>query len=379
MEIHLKRGTEMIIGIPMEIKEGENRVAMTPAGVQALAADGHTVLVEINAGRKSGILNEEYLKEGATIVGAEEVYAKADLIVKVKEPLENEWSSFREGQMLFTYLHLASSERLTRALLQTGIIGIAYETVQDRTGRLPLLIPMSEVAGRMSVQIAMRYLEADFGGRGILLSGVPGVPPAEVIVLGCGIVGLNAAKIAVGLGAHVTVLDVSHDRLKHVDEILHGHATTIFSNPYNVAKSTGFADVVIGAVLVPGARAPLLVTEDMVSRMKPGAVIVDVAIDQGGCVETIRSTTHAEPTYLVHDVIHYGVANIPAAVPRTSTYALTSTTLPYIMAIAAKGVKKAALDDDALAQGINVAGGVLTHPAVASAFGMAWTQWSEVL
>jgi alanine dehydrogenase len=369
----------MIVGVPKEIKEGENRVALTPAGVHSLVREGHRVLVEIGAGVKSGLQDSEYSAEGASIVGVREVYEEAELIVKVKEPLEAEWSSLREGQILFTYLHLAASKALTTALLETGVVGVAYETVQDQGGRLPLLVPMSEVAGRMSVQIAMRFLETDYGGRGVLLSGVPGVPPAEVVVLGGGIVGLNAARIAAGLGAHVTILDVSHEQLKYADEILQGRAATVFSNPYNVARATGYADVVIGAVLVPGAKAPRLVTEDMVTRMKPATVIVDVSVDQGGCVETIHPTSHASPTYLVHDVIHYGVPNIPAAVPRTSTYALTSTTLPYIAAIAAKGIRDAARDDARLARGINTVRGVLTHPAVAEAFGTVWKSWQDLL
>jgi len=369
----------MIIGVLKEIKEGENRIALTPAGADALVRDGSSVLVESEAGEGSGLTDEEYAQTGAEVVTAQEIYDRAELIVKVKEPLETEWPKFNAGQILFTYLHLASSEKLTKALLGSGITGMAYETVQDETGRLPLLTPMSEVAGRMSVQAAMRLLETDYGGRGILLSGVPGVPPAEVVILGGGVVGLNAAKIAAGLGAHVTILDVNHDRLKYIDDILHGTVTTIYSNSYTVSHAIGYADVLIGAVLVTGARAPLLVTDEMVSRMKTGSVIVDVSVDQGGCVETIHATTHAEPAYKVHDVIHYGVPNIPAAVPRTSTYALTNATLPYIRTIALKGLKRAVQEDASLAGGINLAKGVLAQKAVAESFGMDWKHWYDLI
>lgn len=370
----------MVIGVPKEIKEGERRVALTPAGVHTLCRDGHRVLVEQGAGQGSGLQDEEYAREGAEILSsAEEVYRRAELVVKVKEPLEQEWPWLQEGQILFTYLHLASSERLTHALLERGIIGVAYETVETEEGRLPLLVPMSEVAGRMAVQVAMRFLETDYGGRGILLSGVPGVPPAEVVILGCGVVGLNAAKIAAGLGAHVTILDINHDRLKYVDDVLHGSVMTVYSNPYTIQRAVAYADVLIGAVLVPGARAPVLVSEEMVRRMKPGAVIVDVSVDQGGCVETIRPTTHTQPVYVLHEVLHYGVPNMPAAVPRTSTHALTNATLPYIRAIAAKGLPRAAQEDIALARGINLAYGSLTHPAVAESLGMPWRPWQEAL
>ena len=369
----------MIIGILKEVKEGENRVSLTPAGAHTLVMDGHTLLVETNAGEGSGLTDLEYAEQGATISSREEIFRKAEIIVKVKEPLESEWRYFREGQILFTYLHLASSESLTRALLDRGVIGVGYETVEDREGRLPLLVPMSEVAGRMSVQVAMRFLETDYGGRGVLLSGVPGVPPADVVILGCGVVGLNAAKIAVGLGAHVTMLDINHDRLKYIDDILHGNVITVYSNPFTVQRAVCYADVVIGAVLVTGARAPVLVTEKMVTQMKTGSVIIDVSVDQGGSVETTRPTTHAEPVYRLYDVIHYGVPNIPAGVPRTSTYALTNATLPYIRAIAGKGLKKAATDDNALALGINCAHGTLTCEAVAAAFKMPWKPWHKVV
>ncbi len=369
----------MIVGVLREIKEGENRVSLTPAGAHTLVTDGHSVLVETGAGEGSGLPDSLYAQEGAEIATREAIFKRAALIVKVKEPLEPEWRFFREDQILFTYLHLASSEQLTRALLDRGVTGVAYETVQDREGRLPLLVPMSEVAGRMSVQVAMRFLETDYGGRGVLLSGVPGVPPADVVILGCGVVGLNAAKIAAGLGARVTILDVNHDRLKYMDDMLHGNAITVYSNPYTVARAVSYADVVIGAVLLAGARAPVLVTEKMVAAMKQGSVIIDVSVDQGGSVETTRPTTHASPVYRLFDVIHYGVPNIPAAVPRTSTYALTNATLPYIRVIAARGLKRAAEDDRSLALGVNCAKGTLTHEAVASAFGMAWKPWQKVL
>ena len=368
----------MIVGIPKEIKEGENRVSMTPAGIHELVRDGHTVLVEQGAGIGSGLTDEEYANEGAQVVdNRRSVFTRSDMIVKVKEPLEVEWPLLQNGQIVFTYLHLASSETLTTGLLKRKITGIAYETMEDKDGRLPLLVPMSEVAGRISVQVAMRFLESDYGGRGVLLSGVPGVAPAEVIIIGCGIVGLNAAAIASGLGAHVTVFDISHERLRYVEDIMRGRVTTLYSTPYSIQKAVQYADVVIGAVLLPGARAPVLVTEKMVSRMKPGSVIVDVSIDQGGSVETIRPTSHGEPIYKLHDVIHYAVPNMPASVPRTATFALTNTTLPYIRALASAGLKKAAERDLTIATGINMRRGTITHPAVADAFKMKWKSWNR--
>lgn len=369
----------MIIGVPKEIKEGENRIALTPAGVRSLKLDGHRVLVEADGGKGSGLPNDEYAREGAEIVSPQSIYSQAELIVKVKEPLESEWPFYEEGQVLFTYLHLASSEALTMWMLDKKMVGVAYETVEEEDGRLPLLTPMSEVAGRMSIQMAARFLEKEHGGRGILLSGVPGVPPAEVVIIGGGIAGLNAAKIAVGQGAHVTILDIRHERLKYIDDIFHGGVITLYSSAYMIEKASGYADVLVGAVLITGARAPVLVTEAMVSRMKPGAVIIDVSVDQGGCVETIHSTSHTRPIYTVHGVIHCGIPNIPAAVPRTSTFALTNATLPHIRAIAAKGIRRAALENSAIAGGINCAKGKLTHPAVAEAFGMDVTPWYEAL
>jgi alanine dehydrogenase len=369
----------MIIGVPKEIKEGENRVALTPAGVNTLAQEGHAILVETNAGRGSGLMDKEYIQQGARMVSGSEVFEQADLIIKVKEPLEEEWPHLVKEKILFTYLHLASSKTLTDALLKSGITGVAYETVEDKDGRLPLLIPMSEVAGRMSIQMAMRFLEIDYGGRGILLSGVPGVPPAEVVVLGCGIVGFNAAKIAIGQGAHVTMLDINHERLKYIDDILHGNVITVYSNPYTIQRAVSYADVLIGAVLVPGAKAPRLVSKDMVALMKPGSVIIDVSVDQGGSIETTRPTTHADPVFKVHEVIHCGIPNIPASVPRTSTYALTNATLPYIRAIASKGLRKAAEQDASLAAGINLVNGIVTHPAVAESFNVDWKSWEKAI
>jgi len=369
----------MIIGVPKEIKEGENRVALTPAGVHSLIYDEHTVIVETGAGLGSGLTDEEYAQEGATIASKKDLFDRSELIVKVKEPLEQEWPYLREGKMLFTYLHLASSKELTKGLLKRGIIGIAYETVQDKHGNLPLLIPMSEVAGRMAVQLAVHFLEAEYGGRGILLSGVPGVPPAEVVILGCGVTGYNAARVAAGQGAHVTIIDINYNRLKYADDVLHGNVMTLFSNPYMIRRAVANADVLIGAVLIPGARAPILVTEEMVSGMKSGSVIIDVSVDQGGSIETTRPTSHAEPIYKLHNVIHYGVPNMPASVPLTSTAALTNATLPYIRVIASKGLKKAAEQDPSLAAGINLAHGALTHPAVAESFGMKCVSWKKVI
>ncbi len=368
----------MIIGVLKEIKEGEKRVALTPAGTRFLVDGNHKVFIEKDAGSGSGLADEEYTREGGQVVSKEEVYRHADMIVKVKEPLEDEWDYFSENQILFTYLHLASSKSYTTGLMKTGIIGVAYETVEDRKGRLPLLIPMSEVAGRMSVQLAMRYLETDSGGRGVLMSGVPGVPPAEVVILGAGVVGYNAAQIACGLGAQVTVFDIDHERLRFVDASLHGCVITVYSTPLMVQKAVSFADVVIGAVLVPGARAPIVVSEEMVKQMKAGSVIVDVSVDQGGSVETIRPTSHAAPTYTLYDVLHSAIPNIPGAVPRTSTYALTNATLPYIRTIADRGLARAAAENPGIARGINFAQGKIAHPAVASSLDLPLTPWEKL-
>ncbi|WP_324669848.1 alanine dehydrogenase [Geochorda subterranea] len=364
----------MVIGVPKEIKPGENRVAMVPAGVEELVRRGHRVLVQRGAGRGSGITDEEYVEAGAVLCeGPDEIFGQADLILKVKEPLAQEWPRLRPGQVLFTYLHLAPDRALTEALLERGVVGIAYETIQTDDGSLPLLTPMSEVAGRMAVQVGAQYLEKVHGGRGILLGGVPGVPAAEVVILGAGTVGYNAARIALGLGAHVTILDINVARLRYMEDILRGNLITVVSNRYNVERAVRYADLLIGAVLIPGARAPKLVTEGMVRSMKEGAVIVDVAVDQGGCIETVdRATTHDDPVYVKHGVIHYAVANIPGAVPRTSTYALTNCTLPYVLELAERGWKEAVRSNPALARGVNVVAGEVTHRAVAQSHGLSY-------
>ncbi len=357
----------MIIGVPREIKDGEHRVAITPAGVDALTGAGHRVLIEQQAGAGSGIPDEEFAKHGAQIVDVAQVWGAAEMVVKVKEPLPAEYGYLRDDLVLFTYLHLASAEELTRALLASGVTGVAYETVETDDGRLPLLEPMSEVAGRLATQIGAHCLESTWGGRGVLLGGVTGVAPAEVVVIGCGSVGRNAAQVAVGMGAQVSVLDVQAERLRHVQETTHGNIITLFSTPYAVRRSVQYADLVIGAVLIHGARAPRLVTEEMVAAMKPGSAIVDVAIDQGGCIETIHPTSHSAPTYTEHGVVHYAVPNMPALVPRSATHALTSCTLPYMMQIADLGLDAALADDPALARGLNVRGGEITYRAVAEA------------
>ncbi len=370
----------MIVGIPKEIKANENRVAATPGGVAAMVKAGHRVLVEKGAGAGSGFPDDEYVAAGANMAGADEVFGGAELILKVKEPLPPEYHRFRPGQVLFTYLHLAPEPDLTRMLMEREVAAIAYETVQLPDGSLPLLTPMSEVAGRMATQVGANLLCAPYGGRGVLLGGVPGVPPAEVAIIGGGVVGTNAAKIALGMGASVVVLDVSADRLRYLDDIFAGRLITMMSNEFNVAAAARRADLLIGAVLIPGARAPRLVTEEMVKTMKAGSVIVDVAIDQGGCVETIdRVTTHAQPTYTRHGVVHYSVANMPGAVPRTSTFALTNATLPYALSIAGKGLKRAAFEDPCLARGINVCGGHVVYEAVAQAHALPCRPLDDVL
>lgn len=371
----------MVIGVPKEVKPGENRVGLVPAGVEELVREGHTVVVEEGAGLGSGIPDDEYRSAGAILkTSAEEVYASADLVVKVKEPQPQEYPLLRPGQVLFTYLHLAPDPEQTRALLERKVVGIAYETVQLDDGSLPLLAPMSEVAGRMAVQVGAQFLEKVHGGRGILLGGVPGVPAAEVVILGGGTVGFNAARIALGMGAHVTVLDTNVNRLRYLEDVLHGKLVTVVSNRYNVERAVRYADLLIGAVLIPGARAPRLVTEEMVRSMKEGSVVVDVAVDQGGCVETVdHPTTHADPIYVKHGVIHYAVANIPGAVPRTSTFALSNCTLPYVLEIARHGWKQAVSASRALARGVNVALGHVTHQAVAEAQGLPYTPLQELL
>ena len=370
----------MIIGVPKEIKDNEARVGVTPAGAKALTEAGHKVLVETQAGALSGFPDEDYQDAGAEMVGeAGHVWGKSEMVVKVKEPIEREYVFFREGLVLFTYLHLAPLPALTDKLLETKIIGIAYETVRDRQGTLPLLTPMSEVAGRMSVQVGATYLEKEHGGRGILLGGVPGVPPAHVTILGGGVVGTNAAKIALGFGAKVTLVDVNLNRLRELDDIFNGRLYTLASNSYNVAHATKEADLVIGGVLIPGATAPRIVTRAMVADMKKGAVIVDVAIDQGGCAETARPTSHSNPSYVVDGVVHYCVTNMPGAVPHTSTLALTNSTFPYLLRIANLGAREALKQDAGLAEGLNTWMGTLTYRGVAESQQRAWTAAASLI
>lgn len=362
----------MIIGIPREVKDNEFRVAIVPAGVRQLALDGHTVLVEHNAGEGSGITNEEFAAAGAELTdGPADIFARADMIIKVKEPMPEEYAMIREGQIIFTFFHFASSRELTEAMRERRAICVAYETITTHDGKLPLLTPMSEVAGRMSIQEGAKYLEKPQKGRGILLAGVPGVEPADVVVLGGGIVGTNAARMASGLGARVVLLDINLDRMRYLSEIM-PNIVTVMSNEYNIRHHLREADLVIGAVLVVGARAPRLITRDMLSVMKPGAVIVDVAIDQGGSVETSRPTTHADPIYVVDGIVHYCVTNMPGAVGRTSTYALTNVTLPYAQKIARLGFPGFAQEDDSLAAGVNMAMGEVTCKPVAEAFEMKY-------
>ena len=356
----------MIIGVPKEVKDHESRVGVTPAGVKALVDAGHKVLVETNAGALSSFPDDDYQAVGAEIVGAaHNVWANADMVVKVKEPVEKEYVHFREGLVLFTYLHLAPLKALTDALLAKKVTGIAYETVKDAAGTLPLLTPMSEVAGRLSVQIGAAYLEKEHGGRGVLLGGVPGVSPGNVCIIGGGIVGTNAAKIALGMGAKVTLVDLNLNRLRELDDIFSGRVYTLASNAYNVERAAIEADLLIGGVLIPGAAAPKIVTRAMVSKMKKGAVIVDVAIDQGGCIETARPTTHSDPSYEVDGVVHYCVTNMPAAVPNTSTLALTNATLPYVRQLANLGAAAAMKVNSGIAEGVNTYNGILTYKAVA--------------
>jgi len=379
-EFIFKGGNFMIIGVPKEIKNNENRIAIVPSGVESLTNAGHDVIIEKNGGVGSGISDEQYIEAGAEMIDtAEEVFAKADMIMKVKEPLPEEYDYFKEGQILYTYLHLAAEKELTEALKEKGVVSIAYETIQLDDGSLPLLTPMSEVAGRLATQEGARFLEKPQGGSGTLLGGVPGVNPGKVVVIGGGIVGLNATKMAVGLGADVTIMDIDPQRMRELDDIFRGEVKTVMSNKYNIQEEIKDADLVVGAVLIPGAKAPHLVTEDMIKEMKEGSVITDVAIDQGGCIETTYPTTHDDPVFEKHGVVHYSVANMPGAVARTSTFALTNSTLPYALDLANKGYKKALLDDDALAKGLNVYDGNITYKAVADAFDMEYTPLSEVL
>jgi alanine dehydrogenase len=363
----------MIIGIPKEIKSHENRVAVTPGGINELHKQGHTLLVETNAGFASGFTDEDYQQAGATIKAtAPEVWAEADMIIKVKEPIEQEYRLARAGQTIFTYFHFASNKQLTLAMQQSNAVCIAYETVEMPDRSLPLLIPMSEVAGRMAVQQGARYLEKPVMGRGILLGGVPGVAPGNVMILGAGIVGIQAAKMAAGLGAHVTIMDVNPQRLRHVNDVLPPHVITMFSSEYNIRQLLPLQDLVIGAVLIPGAKAPHLITRDMLQLMRKGSVVVDVAVDQGGCIETCKPTTHENPTFIVDGVVHYCVANMPGAVPYTSTLALTNCTLPYIIKLANKGWEQACRDNKDLAKGLNIVHGQIVHKEVAHAFGLEY-------
>jgi alanine dehydrogenase len=370
----------MQIGVPKEIKTNENRVALVPAGAEALIAAGHQVLVEAGAGEGSGFPDQAYTEIGARIGrDADAVWEAADMIMKVKEPIEPEWRRIRRGQTLFTYFHFAADERLTRAHLDSGATCIAYETVELPTHELPLLTPMSEVAGRMAVQEGAKYLEKLYGGRGVLLGGVPGVAPAKVVILGGGIVGINAAKMAAGLGAKVVLLDINLDRLRYLSDVMPANVQLIYSNHQNVREQISTADLVVGAVLIPGAKAPKLVRREDLRLMRPGAVIVDVAVDQGGCIETIKPTTHENPTYTVDGIIHYGVANMPGGVPRTSTLALTNATLPYALQLANKGWRRAVQDNSALMKGVNVVDGRVTYRAVAESFNLDYTDPAELL
>lgn len=364
----------MIVGIPKEIKDKEYRVAMMPAGVHQLVEAGHTVLVEAGAGEGGYFPDEDFLEAGAAIISsAEEIWQTAEMIVKVKEPLPTEYQYLRSDLVLFTYLHLAADKQLVEAMLESGVTGLAYETVERPDGSLPLLTPMSEVAGRMAVQIGAYYLERHTGGRGKLLGGIPGVRPANVVILGGGVVGTEAARVALGMGASVMLLDINIDRLRTLSDTLHGRFVTWASNPQHINRAVERADLVIGAVLLKGAKAPTLVTRDMVAGMKAGSVIVDVAVDQGGCVETTHPTTHSDPVYLVDEVLHYCVANMPGAVPRTSTYGLSNATLPYALKLANRGFKEAIKQDKALALGVNTYRGKITYQAVAEAFDMPYT------
>lgn len=358
----------MIIGVPKEIKNNENRVALTPAGTAELVKRGHTVMIQQDAGVGSGFQDHDYSGAGASVIStAEEIFAKAEMIIKVKEPIEQEYKLIRKDQLIFTYFHFASYEPLTRAMISTGAICLAYETV-ERDGALPLLIPMSEVAGRMAIQEGAKYLEKPLKGRGILLGGVPGVKPAKVIILGGGIVGTNSAKIAAGMGADVTILDVNINRLRYLDDVMPKNVHTLVSNEYTIREIIKDADLIVGGVLVPGAKAPKLITRDMLKLMRPGTVLVDVAVDQGGCIETCRPTTHEDPTFIIDDVVHYCVANMPGAVPYTSTLALTNATLPYAIRLAGLGWKKACQENPDLRCGLNIIQGEVVYKGVADAF-----------
>ena len=369
----------MIIGVPKEVKDNEYRVALTPEGARELTHAGHTVKVQKGAAEGYGQPEERYVRAGAEIVEASEQAWDADMVLKVKEPVASEFGLMREGQILFTYLHLAASRELTEAMLERKVTGVAYETVQLEDGRLPLLAPMSEVAGRMAPHVGARLQEKEYGGRGVLMGGVSGVRPARVLVLGAGMAGMNSAWIAAGMEAEVIVIDKNLDKLRLIDQMMRGRVTTLASDRLTIEQRVREADVLIGTVLVPGAKAPKLVTEDMVASMRPGSVIIDIAVDQGGCVETTHMTTHSDPTYIVHDVVHYAVGNMPGAVPNTSTYALTNVTLPHVVAIAERGLEDALRADRALAQGLDTFGGALTNEAVAEAHDLDFTPiWSVI-
>lgn len=370
----------MKIGLPKEIKDNEYRVGLVPAGVRALTDSGHSVFVEKSAGEGSGFEDVNYENAGATILDtADDIWAECDMIVKVKEPIAPEYPRMRENQLLFTYLHLAPEFELTKQMLERKVTGVAYETITDPEGRLPLLTPMSEVAGRMSVQVGATYLEKMNGGRGILLGGVPGVPAADVVIIGGGVVGTEAAKMAIGLGAHVTMIDKNLDRLRQLDDIFLSKIQTLASSRYQIHEAISHADLVIGAVLVVGASAPKLITRDMLKDIPNGSVLVDVAVDQGGCFETTRATTHSNPTYYEEGVLHYCVANMPGAVPRTSTFALTNATLPYALDLANKGIEKAIIEDDGLAEGVNTFAGKLTYEAVATSQDLEYTPLESLI
>jgi len=369
----------MLVGCPKEIKNNEFRVGLVPSGVKALTEAGHQVVLETKAGLGSGITDDEYRTAGGEIVpNREEVFRRAEMVIKVKEPQKEEIALLREGQILYTYLHLAPDPEQTRGLLDRKVTAVAYETIQLPDNSLPLLTPMSEIAGRMSIQCGARCLEKESGGRGVLLGGVPGVESGRVVIIGCGIVGRNAAKVALGMGADVTILDLSLDRLRYIDDLFGGRIKTLHSNRYVLAQALTTADLVIGAILIPGAKAAKVITREMIRDMKEGSVLVDVAVDQGGCAETTRPTTHSNPTYVVDGVIHYCVANMPGAVARTSTFALTNATLPYALRIANQGIKQAVAGDPALAKGVNVAKGAVTHPAVAESLNLPYTPLTKV-
>ena len=361
--------TEMKIGVPKEIKNNENRVGMTPAGVYELIKNNHTVYVQKSAGLGSGFFDEDYKEVGAELLDTiEEVYASADMIVKVKEPIPEEYGLIKSHHVVFTYFHFASSEPLTKAMLNSKAVCIAYETVEDEDGSLPLLTPMSEVAGRMAIQQGAKYLEKPIKGRGVLLGGVPGVPPGKVLVLGAGTVGIQAAKMAAGLGAHVTIMDINMKQLRYVNDVMPNHVVTEFSSEFNIRKRIQDHDLIVGGVLIKGAKAPKLITRDMLKDMRPGTVIVDVAVDQGGCIETTKATTHEDPTYIIDDVVHYCVANMPGAVPYTSTLALTNVTLPYVLRLANQGWDVACAQDESLRKGLNIVKGKIVYEEIAEAF-----------